>query len=151
VVITLVDLHYLSSPAFQHHFCAQFYHFRMVNTEHPVQRYENNIHGSTDCAGNSIHCVCCRNTSTQRSVVLNIITFAMHSYTQLQHKTPYTIFLIIHKYFILGVKQCWPKQSLASCHILYKDPDTWPVLFKIIMFLNNFAVKQTFQCTPRGS
>jgi len=81
---------------------------------------------------------------------LNIIKSAMKSYTQLQHKLPYTISLVIHKYFIVDVKQCWPNQSLASCHIIYKDPDTWPVLIKVIMTLNNFAVKQMLHCAPRG-
>jgi hypothetical protein len=94
--------------------------------------------------------VCCWNTSTQRRVVLNIIKPAMQSYTQLQHKTTYKIFLIIHKYFILGVKQCWPNQSLASCHVVYTDPDIRLVLIKIIMILNNFVGKQMFPWAPKG-
>jgi len=60
VVITPVDLHCLSSPYFQHHFSVQFFQISLVSTEHSLQRNENNIHGSTNCAGNSIHSVCCR-------------------------------------------------------------------------------------------
>jgi len=81
---------------------------------------------------------------------LNIINSAKQSYTQLQHKTPYTIFPIIHKYFILNIKQCWPNQSLVSCHVLYKDPDTWPVVINLILILNNFAVNQLIHCAPKG-
>ena len=150
MVITPVDLHCLSSPHFQHHFCVKFYHLMLISTEHPLQRYEIHIHSSTDCVGNSIHYVCCRNTSTQRRVVLNVIKSAMQSYTQLLHELPYIISLVIHKYFIIDVKQCWPNQNLASCLILYKDPDTWPVLIKIIMTLNNFVVKQMLHCASRG-
>ena len=95
-------------PFLQHRFCVQFYQPSLVSTKHPLHLYENNIHGSTNCAGNSIHFVCCRDTSIQIRVVLNIINSAMQSYTQLQNKTPYKIFLIIHKYFFLNVKQCWP-------------------------------------------
>jgi len=144
-----VDLYFLSSPEIQINFCVQFYQFRVVNTERPLKRFGKRTDNSTDCAGNSIHCVCCRNTSTEKRVVLNIIKPAMQSYTQLQHKTPYQIFLIIHKYFILGVKQCWSNQFSASCHILYKDPATQPVLFKIFMILNNFAVKHIFHGAPK--
>jgi len=118
VVITPVDIHCLSSPYIHQHFCVQFYHISVVRTERKLQRFENHTGGSTECPGNSIHSVCCRNTSTQSRVVLNIINSAMQIYTQLQHKPPYTIFLIIHKYFILGVKQCWTNQSSASCHVL---------------------------------
>jgi len=75
---------------------------------------------------------------------------AMQSYTQLQHKTPYTIFLIIHKYFIINVKCYWPNPSSATCHVLYKDPDTWPVSINFNMIVNNFAVKQLIHCTPKG-
>ena len=99
----------------------------MVKPEHQLHGFEIHTHGSANCACNSIHCVCCRNTSTQSRVVLNIINSAMQSYTQLQRKTPYKIYLIIHKYFIPNVKHCWPNQSSASCHVLYKDPETWPV------------------------
>ena len=147
VVVTPVDFNCLSSPHFQHHFCVQFYHFRLVRTERPRQRYEKHIHGSTDCAGNSIHCVCRWNTSTQPRVVLNIINPAMQSYTQLQTQNTLHSNSTYWKYFIFGVKQCWPNQSSVSCHVLYKDTDTWPVLIKGFMIVNNFEVKQMFHCS----
>jgi len=122
----------------------------VVKTEHHLHGFEIHTHGSANCACNSIHCVCCRNTSTQSRLVLNIINSAMQSCTQLQHKTPYTIFFIIHKYFIINIKHCWPSQSSATCHVLYKEPDTWRVSINLMLIVNNFAVKQLNHCTPKG-